>query len=71
MALAAIAGKLDELVAGWEERGRPGALLRAGKLARYWAYGSLNQLTLGVDAASIDALMKDIGRAQITVEVRG
>lgn len=67
MLLAAIAGTLDELVAGWEERGRPGVLLRAGKLARYWAYQALDAMLVGIDQDSIDRLMRAIGRAQIIV----
>ena len=69
MVLAAIAGKLDTLVDGWTERGRQGSLLRAGKLSRYWAYVALDELTRGVDQSSIDALMREIGRADISVEV--
>ena len=44
MVLAAIAGKLDELIAAWEDRRKPGVLLRAAKLARYWAYQALEHL---------------------------
>jgi hypothetical protein len=67
MVLAAIAGKLDELIAGWEEHGRPGAILRAAKIARYWVYSAIEHYTAGVDQASIDRLMREVGRAEIVV----
>lgn len=68
MVLAAIAGKLDELIAAWEDRRKSGVLLRAAKLARYWTYQALEQYLAGVEQDSIDRLLHEVGRSEITVK---
>lgn len=60
---------MDELLAGWEERGRPGVLIRAAKLAKYWAYQAYDLILADVDdQRSIDQLMVELGRAEIIVK---
>lgn len=68
MILAAIAGAMDDLVAGWEERGKAGAMRRAAKLVRYWSYEALTELMRGVDERSIEAVLRDVGQATISVQ---
>lgn len=70
LVLAAMAGALDDVVAGWEERSRPGASRRAAKLARYWTYQALEEMLQGIDEPSVAALMRDAERAHISVDVK-
>lgn len=67
MVIAAMAGALDDIVDSWTERGRPGPARRAVKLARYWAYQALEEMLRGIDQQSVDALLRDVGQARITV----
>lgn len=68
--LAAAAGSLDEIVTGWEERGRPGAARRAVKLARYWCHEALTEMLRDVEQESIDALLREAHRVEIVVDRR-